>query len=506
MIAAADRRRSRSELLLLFAPLLACLAFALVHLLVQRPARLGDDWIYFHGFQHWPLTGADEPSALLQNGSAADGLRFRPFCYAWLWVEQRVFGSFDVSAWIGAAWIGTGALALNGWLRALGVRATRAALAGALFGLHPAHSEIWGWASARIDTMAAALGIAALWALARERRVLAACAFLAAFASKESAYPLAVLAPLVPLLRGAGVRRAAVDAGVAFGALAALFAAKYAALGAVFADSWGKALSVIPLTTMLAGWLSHLEPLLFDPLSTAADGAALRMRSASWLGVLIVAALLIPVLFVTSVRRQRLAFLARARRLAPLAAICALGYFGTIAVSFGVAALPDLDGGRLYFLPSAFVVTLLALALPRSAVLVCLLLGTTLLHANLTPYRSASAAMLAVEARIDAELADADTALRIRELPMKRGPVPLFVLMAEHRPLGIPVPDASKAGQAPSWPRLFLTWVDPAATKRASAEKKARESVLDGLWAEEMARRKHAVKRLRWSEGGLKDD
>lgn len=483
-------------------PLLLCLAFAAIQYASATPARLGDDWIYFHEFDFLPLWSSDGPCALTKNGSIEDGLRFRPFCYTWIWCERQLFAAY-VPSWLsGVAWIGASAVFLGLWLVSLGVERARAALAAVIFALHPAQVEVWGWASARIDTMACALGFAGLWALARHARVLAFFALLFAYGSKESAYPLLLVAPLVPLLRGQGWRRSLVDGGVAAGALLALFTLKAAVLGRVFAESWGQALQDIPIGMRLSGWISFLDPLLLDPVSSVAQSKVLFVSvlvfGAVWLGSLVLSLALPPVLFAIRSRRGRLRMAARWRRVLPLAVLFLLAFALTVTVSFGVPARPDLGGGRLWFFPSAFLIAALTLFASRLPLVLLLGLSAVLLHANLAPYRHASASMLKVERRLATEIADPRRAVRVADLPAVDGPVPLFILMAELWAIGL---DGSRPTAAPpqpsDYPRVFLSW------KRDDAEDQRAMDALDEVWSKAMQARGYSVTRLHWKNGAL---
>lgn len=88
----------------------------------------------------------------------------------------------------------------------LRLAAPAAFLAGALFAVHPVNTEAVAWISGRTDVFAACFALVCLWLLARAMRgatppALPAGAFFLAFASKESALALLVVAPLLVLLR-----------------------------------------------------------------------------------------------------------------------------------------------------------------------------------------------------------------------------------------------------------------------------------------------------------------
>ncbi len=479
-------------------PLLCCAAFAVLQSLQQWPARLGDDWIYFHEFDDLALLDSDGGGALTKNGRPEDGLRFRPFSYLWLFVERRLTQSFAVSHAIGLAWIGLGGTALVAFLRAIGVTSSRACLAALLFVLHPAQVEVWGWASARIDTMAMAASFAGLALLAGVagplRLVLAYFAFAAAFGSKEAAYPVVAVAPLVPLLRGLGARRALRDAVVACLALGSVLGLKLLLLGSAFAGSWGLALATIPLRMHVAGWFSYLHALLVDPRSTAAPAG--QVASALWFGLMVVAIATPFAVLATTTRHQKRRLLRRMSAQTPLYALCIVGFFLTITVSFGVPARGDLAGSRLWYLPSAFLCAAIAMHATRVVLVAGIVVGAFLLDQNLAPYREAGRLMTRVEATIEGELSDAGRALRVADLPKEHGPVPLFVLMAELWTVGRPeLADDSTASGPPSFPRVFLSWSEAGQARDLGP--------VEAIWATEMQRRGLEIRRLVWQGGDL---
>ncbi|MCB9890274.1 MAG: hypothetical protein H6832_06785 [Planctomycetes bacterium] len=488
--------RRHATLLWLGLPLLTCASFVALEYALQLPARLGDDWIYFHEFDSLPLLGSDGSGALTKNGTPEDGLRFRPLCYAWLFVERRLVPNFAGSHAIGILWIALGGVALASWLVTLGIERMRAGIAGTIFVLHPAQVEVWGWASARIDTMAMAMALFGLTALAarKPKRSVAFVLLACAYGSKESAYPIAIFAPLVPLLRGLPFRRAFEDAAISLSALVAIFVTKGLVLGSAFAGSWSAALREIPLWMHVRGWLADLHVLLVDPHSSAAPFG--HVWAAFWFGVLVLAITTpLAVLATTSrLRQRRMIRTWRARM--PVHALMAIGFLLTIAVSFGVGVRPDLAGGRLWYLPSAFVCASIAIWSPRVLMAVWIATGAVLLHENLAPYREASKIMTTVEERLAREVANPRAAIRVEHLPKEYGPVPLFFLMAELWTFGrdglAPDTDATRPS---GYPRVFLTWSSTGEPRDLTA--------VDAVWSEEMQRRGHDIVRLTYADGEL---
>ncbi len=460
------------------APLLLAALFAgfTVAATAFRPMPLGDDWIFFSHFDHIPLLPhGDAECAVLANATAADGLRFRPLAYAHMWTERRLSSSFAWNWAIGLAYLGACGSALALLLTRLGTPRISAILAGALLVLHPAQCEVWGWASARIDTMATAFGLLALALSIGGRRVIGGIAFLAALLCKESAYPLVVLPPLWTLLQRRGLGAAARASAAPLAALAIVVGLKLALVGKFFASSWGNGLADIPLGVRIAGYASVLRPLLFDPISIAA-------KNANWLGVLFVG-LLGSALIVGLIRRRAVADSSGNTRVVTWL----LAAFGvSIVVTFGVPVRPDLAGGRVWLLPAAFLLGCLARISEPWILAVALLPSAAALHANLAPYRVATQDMRSVVDRVLTDTSDRDAAIRISDLEAVRWPVPLFAIMTNYAHELLQAPHDQVA-------RALLTRDDQAKLDPAGIAK------LDRLWRSRMRAAGKHVTAYRWN-------
>ena len=463
---------------------IALAALPLLVWLLQLPvARLGDDWIFFEHFRHLPLWSAgDAESAWSTNTSVSDGLRFRPFAYTHMWLEAKLGLGFAASHLIGVAYLIGAAQILARIVLALGAKPAAGFGAALVFVLHPAQCEVWGWATARIDGMATFFGLACLLCLLRDRRILAGLMCLAAFASKESSFPLLVAAPLIVALapRQERVLRAGLRAGLplllAFIAYALL---KLAYVGEVFAESWQRGIAEVPLGVRIKGYLSLFEPLLWTP---SADYAVAELASpwkalariAAWIFV----ALLLSAGLSTYLRRERPAW--------RLVMALLIAYALCIAVSFGVPFRPDFAGGRLWLLPSAFLFSALFFAAPLRLTMPAAGLATLLLHANLSVYRDACARMQHVETAVETAMRQDDSAIRIVDLPSHEGPVPLFAIMTvyHHESFG-----------SGAIPRAFLT------LRPANDEQRQQLAAYDEQWRTEMKKQgRSKFVRMRWDE------
>lgn len=455
---------------------------------LQEPvAPLGDDWIFFSHFDHidlLPASGSGE-SAILTNATEPDGLRFRPLAYGHMWLERRAFpGSFAVNSWIGILYVGLAGSALVYLLRALELSRPVALLGGLLFVVHPAQAEVYGWASARIDTMAACFGLTAVGLVVRRRLVPATALFAAAFLSKESAYPLVLLPPLLTLLERHGPRAALLSALPGLVALAGCMALKVLLVGDVFAASWSAGIREVPLGARLGGYLSYALPLLLQPASSHAPGWCAWALGVPFTAALLLA-LLLPirgVLLSSSPHRSR-----RARRPHPLRPTLGLlaGMLLSLAVTFGVPVGSDLAGGRLWFLPSAFLCGTLVVLGARWPLWIALLPACLLLYGNLAPYRSANHRMRALLDRLDVEVAQPGQAVRVTELEHLHGPVPLFAFLPHYFHETVPGPPERVA-------RVLLT------TDKQRADDPKGLAALDRAWRAEMKKRQLAVLELRW--------
>jgi hypothetical protein len=475
--AEAARQRRLGLAALVGAPVLMAALVALLH---GPAAPLGDDWIFFSHFDHASLG-----EAMLTNSAKWDGERFRPFCYAHIWLERHLLGgSFAVNRWIGVVYLGLCGSMLALLLTVLRAPLAKAVLAGLLLVAHPAQAEVHGWATARIDTMATCFGLMALWLHCRERRTLSGLAFLAAFLSKESAYPLAVLPALHDYLHGRSWRRA-LRAVVPVGlALALTVASKLIFVGALV-PSW--ATVDIPLGARLDGWLTYLQPLLLMPEAKGAPSGPLDLLAGAFTGLLVLGVLVsaVRVLVVhptTKASEQPL----RQRLLPPL--WLAAGFGLALLVTGGVPVRADFSGGRLWLLPCAFLVGLIVYLSHAVPTWMALLPSTLLLLGNLAPYREANRMMQSVVDRVTAEVRDPKRAVRVSGLPAWHGPVPLFALMTNYF--------AESLG--PGFDRALL-WRDD---QEADAAEMAR---WDAKWLLLMGRQQRQMVFLRWQDGELQE-
>ncbi len=253
--------------------------------------------------------------------------------------------------------------------RSWGASERAAALAAALFALHPIHSEAVLQIKGRFELLAAALGLAALLGYersghARSRLVVAALAFLGAVLAKESALGLVALVPVRDLSRRCDERRppdarpAAPRWGVLAGALAIVaiaLALRYRALGFLARPDAVQMLDN-PVVGVAAGtrvWtaldvVTRYARLLLFPVKLAADYsfAAVVPHAPpggwrSWCGLLLTASMLAAA--VQSYRRRDgFALSALVLAAAPFAVVSNLVFpIGTIM------------GERLVYLPSA---------------------------------------------------------------------------------------------------------------------------------------------------------
>ena len=180
--------------------------------------------------------------------------------------------------------------------------AAAAALAGALFALHPAHAESVAFISGRVDPLATLFGLLALLAHLSGRRAWGAAAWLAAILSKEMAVTIPIVAALFDTA-GDGVplwRRSRSDLIRRYGpfvlAAAVYLPLRWTALGGLAPPPPpGSGLSVMRSLATIGSYVAwliapppglHLEPSL--PL-----GPAAWLRAAGALAALAAAALLL---------------------------------------------------------------------------------------------------------------------------------------------------------------------------------------------------------------------
>jgi hypothetical protein len=135
------------------------------------------------------------------------GEYYRPLWMLLWWPLGRV-GSLALFGATALALHAAGAVLLGLLLRALGRPSSVAVGAAALMFLAPQNLAAALWFSATTDLLATVLVLAALLALVRGRRAVAAVAALAAFLSKESAFVLPILSALLLWLDGRQPERA----------------------------------------------------------------------------------------------------------------------------------------------------------------------------------------------------------------------------------------------------------------------------------------------------------
>ena len=128
------------------------------------------------------------------------GEYYRPLWMLVWWLLARAHGLW-LFALAALALHAGAALLVGALLRALGRPLSVAASAGLLMFLAPQNLSAALWFSATTDLLATVFVLAALLALLRGRRVIAALAALAAFLSKESAFVLPLLSALALTLR-----------------------------------------------------------------------------------------------------------------------------------------------------------------------------------------------------------------------------------------------------------------------------------------------------------------
>lgn len=273
---------------------------------------------------------------------------------------------------------------------AAGSGAAAAALGGALFAVHPIHTEVVANGVGRAELLAAAFALGALWlALLAERRrhagaLRAGCvlAYGLALLSKEHAIAVLVLVPLADLLvadggsarrflaRLRGARLACY--GGLVGTTAAYLALRVAALGGLTGSlavggrlgaSYNPSVLAPPLLRVLTalGVQARAVGLLLWPFHLSADYSYQEIPVATGLGEpavlagIVVAAGLVAGLAVAWRRRPVLAFW------------LALALAPWLVVSNLVLPIGTILGERLLYLPSAGACMLLATALVAAA-------------------------------------------------------------------------------------------------------------------------------------------
>lgn len=397
--AGAQPRPGRSWLAWIL-PVLVALAIGAAQ---GRAEPLADDWEVIVNLDRLGLR-----RALLEDVDASN-MRFRAVGYGLLWVERALLGlSFDAVRWIGLAWIGLAGALVGALTRRLGADAGRALGAAVLFVCLPIHTEAYGWACTRVDVVATALGLAALWSAHARRPAAALLLFACAFLTKESAYPLAVAGWLT--LRGRS-RRDVASAAAGTVALALVLGLKLWIAGGLVASEWAE---VLPWSVRLRGYLSQVVAPLHPASSAVPAARALGWAFAAAAGAAVLAS-------------TRGSISGGRRRLATVAALGAV-VLGCLAVTGGLPARADWNGSRHWFLPAAFAVVALALWVrtPWLALLACV--GAPLLHANLAPYREASRRMGVLLDRLAVEVPARERAVRVADLQRTHGPVALFEL------------------------------------------------------------------------------
>ncbi len=428
---------------------------------------IGDDWKLFQN-----LDQCDFQEALRINTKENEGLRFRPLVNGTVWVERNILGlDFVGNMRLGLLWLGLSGIALFLLLLRLGLGRRRAWLGSILFLAHPSAAEMYGWASTRIDSMGTTFALLALWAgLGKSWRhsLLMALFLLLAFLSKESTYPLLLGAPLFFWFLSLKSPLHFLGAPLALGITLGL---KKLLVGKVFAAWWAVS---IPILIRLKGWLSLTFPLLLWPLGTLAAEPTLAKILAGVYACGMLLALLLPFFQKNS---------GTTKSLSPLWAFGSLLLL-TLLVTGGVPPRTDLGGGRVWFLPSAFLCALFASYGNLSLLSFSAPIGLGLLLLNLAPWSVARGKMEHVLVRLDHEVPKHERALEIRNLEAQHGPVPLFFLMTEFYTLSF---------HGPRFDRPLLM------RKPRNSDEEAFQSQVEKRWLQYMTAQGRAILRLRWN-------
>ena len=276
---------------------------------------------------------------------------YRPLVACSYWLDHRIYGLRPWGFHLTNLLIHAAAVVLlAALLRDLGLGSGWSALLAGAFAVHPTLAESVAWIAGRTDSLAALFVLLALWADARERRVLRATAFGLALLSKESAVVMPVLAIVLARARGQEgsflrAMRKRWELGVA---LAAYFAARALVLGPP--AGWIGAAELPWSTRVIA--LAHLPGTLLAPLLGRIEyGGALP--PAALLPGAIVGALLFAML-VYSARGDR--------RIRGLALAGGIAYLPALPAILMKAVVAD----RLVYLPALFWVPSIGLLLARA--------------------------------------------------------------------------------------------------------------------------------------------
>ncbi|GEM_PF-3892264 len=427
---------------------------------------IGDDWKLFEN-----LDQSSFQEALLVNTHENEGRRFRPLVNGAVWFERNILGcSFQGNMRLGLLWIGLSGVALFLLLLRMGLNLGRAWLGALLFLGHPAAAEMYGWASTRVDSMGTTFSLLALWAglgKSKLHPLWATFLLLCAFLSKESTYPLAVAAPLFFWILSRKEPSTLLGPPLALGLT---FGLKKIFVTKVFASWWAAS---IPFLIRLKGWLLLAFPLLLWPLGTSAALPSLA-KILTWIyaGSMLLSLLTLPL------QKQP-----RNQRIKPLLALGALLLF-TLSVTGGVPPHSDLGGGRVWFLPSAFLCALFATYGTRSFLSISAPIGLGLLLLNLAPWARARTKMNHFLDRLHVEVAKHERALEVTNLESHHGPVPLFFLMTEFYTLSF---------RGPRFDRPLLM------RKPANQDELAFQAKIEKRWLQYMTAQRRNILRLRWN-------
>ena len=428
---------------------------------------IGDDWKLFENLDQLSFQ-----ESLLVNTKENEGLRFRPLVNGTVWAERNLLGlRFRGNMRLGLLWIGLSGIALFLLLLRMGLPQHRAWLGSILFLAHPSAAEMYGWASTRIDSMGAAFALLALWAgLGKSWRasLLSALFLLAAFLSKESTYPLLLGAPLFFWFLSRRTPPHLLGGPIALGVTLGL---KKLLLGKVFASWWAVS---IPFFVRIKGWLFLAFPLLLWPLGTlAAEPTLAKILAGIYAGGMLLS-LLLPFFQKNSGTQKTLS---------PLWALGALLLL-TLSVTGGVPPHADLGGGRVWFLPSAFLCALFACYGNRSLLSLSAPIGLGLLLLNLAPWSQARSKMAHVLDRLAQDVPKHERALEITNLQPQHGPVPLFFLMTEFYTLSF---------HGPRFDRPLLM------RKPNNQDEEVFQSRIEKSWLRYMTAQGRKILRLRWN-------
>jgi hypothetical protein len=372
---------------------------------------------------------------------------------------------------MGLLWMGFSGIALFLLLLRIGLYHRRAWLGAILFLAHPSAAEMYGWASTRIDSMGATFGLLALWVGLKKTRyctLVATFLLLLAFLSKESTYPLLLGTPLFFWVLFRRTPFHILGGPLAFGLTVGL---KKILVGKVFPSWWSLSL---PLGIRIKGWFLLAFPLILWPRGSFSAEPVLAKILAGIYATALILSLILPPFQKKSETEKKVR---------PLFAFGLLLIL-TLSITGGVPPRSDLGGGRVWFLPSAFFCSILALYGNRSLLSFSAPIGLGLLLLNLAPWSQARKKMEHVLNRLAIEVPQHERALEITNLEYQHGPVPLFYLMTEFYTISF---------HGPRFDRPLLM------RKPQNLDEEAFQVKIEKRWLKYMAAQGRDILRLRWN-------